>query len=834
MRNTEIKTYQKLAKVGRRELRRRLKKAKATTSVKRASIGGEQEQGFEQSFASLAYAYIQDKAPGLIDYMIGFQLVDRNEDNTKSVGVFGYKVGNQWLYSPVFFLNGDLKGHELLYMKNQDSFVPLKENWVNYLINKRPHVLGEGTGDSFGDMGVMQPDLRSLSEHPRGKQGSATFTPPHIKGWSKTSKMLASFGHWVSDTRAAADIEAFATKQACAGQKAASNLDLLDFVSQDPALVKLSMDICNAYPGVRQSLATHYGTDFFKRAVSKLQERTKEAKANVFSARPSKRLLKSTDVLGRPKQAAADTPSSKVKVVTTSTITDNLSDLSEEDRQTLDSRGFLVQDARKGDEVSVVYNTQVEMALQNPDETGVYEVLIDEGKFEKCLVIHNPHHSKGRAAKVTVIKLGSPKAWTNRHKTEVFVRPNEDGLSEKETWADWYASQSDATPEEGGTYLVVSEKGDGTFIFEAEEIIDKDNVKVWWRKHGGQSPSYIPGSGRDTSYDGPFHADGNYDDVVIFNKREGSTFKSVAGCLYLPANSKLIKVKDAPKCKKCNKKRCNCNCDYFSCDHQDDGVLRPGNIADLQMKVLQKVAADETWQPLKIFHSGTEVIINEKRSTKIAGLRNLIINHGLRQKVATQLMREAEVANGKKWYIKYASPYMMDQGGMSPPMDMDGGFGGSDAYSGGAMTQQPYMDEQQVPELSAQNTDPSTYDPMQNIDQGAMQTAQRAQQDGQKEVFDTAMISSMLKAVRKDSLVDRFLGDLMKALDRLGRIMFMFYWHNEEFMDRYGKQDMPELEDTLRNAFEVLGDLCLFLKQKTIEPMADEVGEPKLEEAARN
>jgi transitional endoplasmic reticulum ATPase len=41
--------------------------------------------------------------------MAGFQLVDRNEDNTKAVGVFGFQLGKQWVYAPVFFLNGDLK-----------------------------------------------------------------------------------------------------------------------------------------------------------------------------------------------------------------------------------------------------------------------------------------------------------------------------------------------------------------------------------------------------------------------------------------------------------------------------------------------------------------------------------------------------------------------------------------------------------------------------------------------------------------------------------------------------------------------------------------------------
>jgi hypothetical protein len=92
---------------------------------------------------------------------------------------------------------------------------------------------------------------------------------------------------------------------------------------------------------------------------------------------------------------------------------------------------------------------------------------------------------------------------------------------------------------------------------------------------------------------------------------------------------------------------------------------------------------------------------------------------------------------------------------------------------------------------------------------------------GQKEVFDTAMIGGMLRAVRDDGMVDRYMGELTKGLDKLGRILFMFYWHGDRFADRYGKSDMPELEDSLRNAFEMLGDVILFLKQKTIEPYPD-------------
>jgi hypothetical protein len=131
-----------------------------------ASIGGDQETQFEQAFASLAYTYIKDKAPRLLDFLVGFQLVDRNDDNTKAIGIFGFNVGKTWLYSPVFFLNGDLKGHELLYLKEQDMFVPMKENWVNYVISKKPHVLGNSVRGTSQNLNIQNPDIRSLSIPP--------------------------------------------------------------------------------------------------------------------------------------------------------------------------------------------------------------------------------------------------------------------------------------------------------------------------------------------------------------------------------------------------------------------------------------------------------------------------------------------------------------------------------------------------------------------------------------------------------------------------------------------------------------------------------------------
>lgn len=66
------------------------------SQVKQAELGGRgDDTPFEQAFSNLAHAYLRDSAPKLLDHEVGFQLLDRNRENTKAVGVFAFKVGSQ-------------------------------------------------------------------------------------------------------------------------------------------------------------------------------------------------------------------------------------------------------------------------------------------------------------------------------------------------------------------------------------------------------------------------------------------------------------------------------------------------------------------------------------------------------------------------------------------------------------------------------------------------------------------------------------------------------------------------------------------------------------------
>jgi len=70
--------------------------------------------------------------------------------------------------------------------------------------------------------------------------------------------------------------------------------------------------------------------------------------------------------------------------------------------------------------------------------------------------------------------------------------------------------------------------------------------------------------------------------------------------------------------------------------------------------------------------------------------------------------------------------------------------------------------------------------------------------------------------------IDSYIPEMMKALDRVGRILFLFYWKNTDFAERYGDQDLIEMEDHLRAVFKSLGDLILSLRQRTIDAEGSE------------
>ena len=847
--------------------------------VKQATLGGEQSEGFEQAFSSLAYAYLKDKAPRLLDFIIGFQLVDRNEDNTKAVGIFGFKVGDQWLYAPVFFLNGDLKGHELLYLKKQDMFVPLKENWVNHVISRKPHILGEASAKNTFQLGGLLPNLNRLANPPVATKFSADIGF-NCSEWAQP--FLPFLAAVVADK-----FDVVFAKHA----HVAEALDLRNVLRSFPLLKLAHEKAYQKYPLIKEGFDKFYGKDFWaKMAANALNDATDLTKQSrcwegyepVPGKKPysddscrktgskAKEEKKSFDILPAAREThpiktgalkitmqniemsgnIEDLDGDILKGILPDEIQDKITDMmkrsaevdndktitdgdnkrlnsTDDDRKKLLDDGVLITDKRDSQDVSMAFNTQVRMEMMNPNESGVYEVLEKPGTFTEMVVLSNPASGRGRENTVLVVRKDDPRSWLNTHRTNVFVKSCDCPLPS--VFREWVNGLSDISDcKVGNTYVAIHEIGSGTCPFEVTEVLSNGAYRVSWLDYADLPR---PGNLAARTCMHPQHDNLNgyksWDAKITINKRPGTNLRTVAGEMFIPSDYKVIKVKEKNDTSRKDDSPftfmpCCDSKPFQSGSRSDPSPIELGDLANAQLMLYEKMAS------VKVQDTGTDFYIQSAthgnhRLKKVAAVIHLVADHGLSEKQARVMLKEASAVakhnDAKTYFIKHAAPFNNSvlEGGPNTPGFPEPFYGQEPVGRGMYPARYPEEYTSLVPGMDSNLTDPKIYDPFYMPDPKAMQAGQQASQSGQKEVFDTAMISGLLKTVRQDGLVDRYLGDLMKALDKLGRILFLFYWHQEEFEDRYGKQDLPELEDTLRNSFEVLGDLVLFLKEKTVQ-----------------
>lgn len=827
---TELEGYES-SRAAIVELRRRLRSASGNW-VKVAAVGGEPESGFEQSFASLAYAYFKDKAPRLLDYLVGFQLVERNDDNTKAIGIFGFNLGNTWLYAPVFFLNGDLKGHELLYLKDKDLFVPLAENWVNDILAHKPHVLGESSPQQTREMGGLMPDIQTFSTPPRNnKFGSDKDAEDDAPGWLRPAMPLMAAAAFQREDK-------LFDKHADLRDK----FDLSKVLGENFQLLKLAHHWYERCPAIKSGIDRFYGPNLFYKAALKIKEMSESSCKSVMPKPPKPpeapkppKVRKSASLIPEKVEEVLRHPTDKgtlkIAVADEETIDEQKKEYTEEERERLLRDGMLVEDHRTGEEVSVAYNVQKPSELFNPHDSGLYDVLERTGSFSRMLFISNPHSGQGKKNFGVLVRVGDgDKAWMNVHRSNVFARD----LESDEDFRSWFDGLSDSGLQKDGVYVIVSPGGAGTVPFKVVKSLGDGLYKVRWKDYCYEGRAgWLPELQEDRD---PYRVNmiGGVECDLIRTDHRARDFRNLNGEMFIPEEAKVVRIEKPPE-----------DDDYSlvdtCCDSSDPKPIQPGSLLDVQLKLQEKAAR------LKLIHDNGEFMIQTKhrgleRGVKKASYICLVRDHGFRPDTAKEMLKTAEIKGAAKYFVKYAPVYLqkrafnggfLTQNAPTAPQITDPDYGFDDSF-GNVPTQNMHEDFLPVDSLDSGLTDPSIYDPMDLPDQGVQQIAESAAQSGQKEVFDTDMLGGMLKTLRHDAIVDRYLGDLMKALDKLGRILFMFYWHQEEFEDRYGKQDMPELEDSLRNSFETLGDLVLFLKEKTIESVPNQADiAPNIESIAR-
>lgn len=756
----------------------------ASLRLKVADLGGTgDDQAFEESFSNLAHAYLRNKASMLEPYELGFQVLDRSDDGERAVAITAFQVGKQLLYAPIFWLRGKIKGHELLYVSASSIFVPLSERWINYMLRQKPPEIGETVTRQRSPLGIRQPDLL--------RQGRSPFKTAAWDAWGKEAKDKA---YEISRSRPD------------------GLLTLPDFINITGRRgATLFAKLAEACPEWAEAAERHHG-DALINAIRKAAEEAPdpgndEKPAEVGGYYTREELTRGTfktketekDLDDEEDQApdvlSLSDPRKLIQILTYQFALNATlpADVTDEEREQLVAQGVAIRDKRTDDEVSRVYSEDPGVEVSNPTESGLYDVITRKDGIQKCLVILKPWTSGGSRSGAIVINM------ENDARRYTYVAPGSVWVT-KRYEADECAKIVDALPKAkdglttGDSYhqrimLIDRRRLEGTIPLRIpEKVRNEDGIAVYEM----YSHDCIRRPGRDRN-DDAYPNCGDFNGQLVIDNSEGTRFRATSSDLWASAGARVMRV-------------------------SNEGYFELGTVRDLKSQMYTSL------HKLSVYRNGNEVVLasNQKQSQAVSpltALTHLVRSHGMRADVARNLLKVAELERKATVFVKYANPYLQDVQQFGPMYDLPDNSQSFDTAAGESYGMEPSQEMTSPVEMPQE--EPRESDPLHYVDQNVLSRLQNASQLGQQDVFDAESLKTMLRNMRDDQLMDRFLPPLAKALDATGRLLFQFYWHQEDFEDRYGSADMPELEDGLRNLFEGLGDIVLKLKEHTVDAYGD-------------
>jgi len=767
--------------------------------LKQAVESPDREQ-HERDFSQLAFAFLQDRAAGLLPYLLGFEVVDRDEDGSKAVGIFGFNISGHYYYVPSFFINSQIKGMDLLFSKTTNNFMPLQEEWIDRVINKSGIRLGKPVESDEVQQEFESPDLTDMIEPPLMSGKTASYKP--------TADLSAHLAHnaWNSMQKIAADALANdkAFQEAFAGAVAAMQGKSLEKTAES-AIVPFIENLGG--PKTKEAFLrslqnVKYANAFFEfyDDISKFNITKYAAELAPLEVKPDLRVTENVQDVN------AD-------------VKDKDSNRREKERLITD--GFAVIDNRKQDNKSAVYSQDLSGIFSVPDEAGIYDIWTDSDEFSNVAVI--PMMGEDWEGSTVFIATNSKeycygdpaKAIASRRfnkSLEDFGKPlsslsapgeNEQLKPGSDNWGK-------------NVYCIFDPDAKAGFVVSLDRRMSGHDGHLFsiYNIHGlPKKPSestglgFTPSESFDSSrYDEPVSCECcSHPRYLKISNLRGKKLMQHRDTLVLPRNFRAIKLSG------------------------QDGRLFLGTMATLDANML-----DSGLSRLDVEFDGTDysVRVNNEfsgRLSKKEACIKLVRDCGLSVPDMDELIARAETGSNKPVAVKIAQFV-----GVNMPMPMPPGPG-TDPYTGmGLPMEQPYEDFQQgsfagIPPVQ-DATQPGFADGGQSamevgsggaapgvLPDEVMQLADQASQAGQKHVFDHSTIAGLAGLYDIGYAIDMYVPELTKSLDRIGRILFIFYWKNDEFAERYGEQDLAGMEDLLRNVFKSFGSLVLRLQEKAID-----------------
>ena len=112
----------------------------------------------EQMIADVALKSMRDKMQDINPEFIGGQLLEISPEGDRGAMVFGVKFGRKLVQVPALFVNGRIKGTEMMNLPEEDLFVPFDKQWADIVSSS--HLADLGVSINNAPVGKPSVDLR--------------------------------------------------------------------------------------------------------------------------------------------------------------------------------------------------------------------------------------------------------------------------------------------------------------------------------------------------------------------------------------------------------------------------------------------------------------------------------------------------------------------------------------------------------------------------------------------------------------------------------------------------------------------------------------------------
>lgn len=839
----------------------------------------------ERAFMDQAYGFLANKAGKLMQdpYRLGFEVVYKNDSNTRMVGIFAFRVNDQILYVPVFFLNGDIKGTDLLYRQETKSFVPLNEEWVTFLTEKNnydPGIPVDRKEFTRANNHVRLEDIAYPPNYKRDKRasqldavgsedadvdndGKTTTTDAYLK------KRREVISKKVKDKKADPDtienigdidkvIEAAFNKKVPATGKmldpvGEEDLDIDNNKKVDKtdkylaARRKAVAESLNKDAGylIRKFITEDGGIAAINKVASMFEDNADFAEALVSNIEEKDYLPQDLQVKSASVQEDKPTLvlfAGKAGKTEHSYLLKQAADATKDPKKSpavnkfadkFFSQGYYLWDDRAASDLVPVYKDNEEK-LDMIGSAGMYDVLLHDGSFRKAIVA--PKSQTDFKCSDAPLTSGSfaGDSWNIGGVVENIVYNS----TSRSMYPDIVIcfmdgeKESDMRRQVHGKFIKDQAQmlRDGDL---ADEMTTGNSFRIFDMEAGALSaPFYVAEKKEEdgiTYYSvAPMHGSSELlilthnPDMTENDLRVGFMGRHVA---FVPVGTESYKLKtdtyDGRPCHQYNFKRISdseigdvASLDAWVTEYVKKASLLYDRDSDTyswrtgpreQTDYIERIG-----MAVKLATAGfhADAVDGMLTSTKSAGQTNWYYGDPEMSKVAFPIIQNRDAIfrtttnQDFKVNQEYPQSFILRTSKDSlqlPPQIVgdayDPGMGvkpddtGSGNNSGMSKEQLMTMSPEQISQFASSNELPN--------------------------VFEHGLVGSLVQVYDSIAMIDKYLPDMEEALDRLGRILFLFYWKPRDFEDAYGVDDMTNLENQILSNFKSFGSLTLDLLKRS-------------------